>query len=453
MFTRRAFTALASLTLAGQVAAQTHAPPSAPTASGSRRTEVETLRRFAETTHPRGREAAADADWRARWDSLAAEADTLSDGAYFIRTRRALGWFKDGHTTVLPFEFTGGPPPGVFELGLPIQVRAFHDGLYVIAVKEEGAPLLGAKITRIASTDSVALMRTIATQWCGNDAWAHRFAAHQVTSPALLEGMGITRSATDAIAFEAMRGTRRVRASLSPLRGASSDLRQIERTQAPREQWEASAGFGNYVRVEGRSIYISCNDMDDIEGKTFLDFSRECFAAMETAGADRLIFDVRRNGGGNNYLPEALRKRILRSRFNRPGGLYVLTSPMTFSAAQNPTSRLERDSFALFVGEPTGGAPNHYGDAQTLRGGVSGLTSMVSTIPWFDSYPQDEREWILPDLPAPVTFADWRSGADRALEIAMAHTTQDEADELVRSRVFYFARASQNAGWTPFWRT
>ncbi|MBK6703478.1 MAG: hypothetical protein IPG56_06720 [Caulobacteraceae bacterium] len=147
---------------------------------------------------------------------------------------------------------------------------------------------------------------------------------------------------------------------------------------------------------------------------------------MESQASDRLIFDVRRNGGGNNYLPEALRKRILRSRFNRPGGLYVLTSPMTFSAAQNPTSRLERDSFALFVGEPTGGAPNHYGDAQTLRGGVSGLTSMVSTIPWFDSYPQDEREWILPDLPAPVTFADWRSGADRALEIAMTHTTQDE---------------------------
>lgn len=445
MFTRRAFTALASVTLASQAAAQS------PT-GGQRRVEVEALRRFAETTHPRGREAAADADWRARWDTLADEADTLSDGAYLIRTRRALGWFKDGHTTVLPFEFTGGPPPGVFQLSLPIRVRAFHDGLYVIAAKDEAAPLIGARITRVANTDAITLMRAIATQWCGNDAWAHRWAGHQISSPALLEGMSITRDATRAIAFEAMRGTRRVRASFTPRQDASSDLREIARTQAPRETWEAAAGFGNYARIEGRAVYISCNDMADLEGKTFADFTRECFAAMENTSVDRLIFDVRRNGGGNNYWPEALRKRILRSRFNRPGGLYVLTSPMTFSAAQNPTNRLERDSFAIFVGEPTGGAPNHYGDAQVFNGAVSGITSMVSTIPWFDSYPQDEREWILPDLPAPQTFADWQSGADRALDIAMTHTTSDEPDELTRARVFYFGRESQNAGWTPFWR-
>lgn len=451
MFTRRAFTALASLTLAGQAAAQTHGAPTTP-ATGERRAEVEALRRFAETTHPRGREAAADADWRARWDALAGEADTLSDGAYFIRTRRALGWFKDGHTTVLPFEFTGGPPPGVFQLGLPLRVTAFHDGLYVVAAKDEAAPLLGARITRVGGTDAVSLVRTIATQWCGNDAWAHRFSGHNVNSPALLEGMGVTRSASDAIVFEGMRGRRRVRASLSPRRDAGSSLQEVMRTQAPRERWEASVGFGNYVRVEGRSVYISCNDMADVDGKTFVEFTRECFAAMENASADRLIFDVRRNGGGNNFWPEPLRKRILRSRFNRPGGLYVLTSPMTFSAAQNPTSRLERDSFALFVGEPTGGAPNHYGDAQTITGAASGLTSMVSTIPWFDSYPMDDREWILPDLPAPVTFADWLSGADRALEIAMTHTADEAQDELQRSRVFYFARDSQKAGWSPFWR-
>lgn len=444
MFTRRAFTALASVTaLAGQASAQTPSP---------RRSEVEALRRFAETTHPRGREAAADADWRARWNTLAAEADTLSEGAYLVRTRRALGWFKDGHTTVLPFEFTGGPPPGPFRLGLPIRVRAFHDGLYINAAKEEGAPLRGARLTRIAGVDAVTLMRAVAEQWCGNDAWAHRWAGSQFSSPALLQGLGVISDPAAPIVVEAMRGTRRVRATLRPREGARTDLQEMDRTPSQRELWEREAGLGNYVRVEGRAVYISCNDMDDVEGKTFADFTRECFAAMDTTTPDRLIFDVRRNGGGNNFLPEALRKRILRSRFNRPGALYVLTSPFTFSAAQNPTTRLERDSFALFVGEPTGGAPNHYGDARPFQGEASGLTSLVSTLPWFDSYPQDQREWILPDLPAPVTFADARDGADPALDIAMTHTTNAEADELDRARVFFYERDSQQTGWTPFWR-
>ena len=77
---------------------------------------------------------------------------------------------------------------------------------------------------------------------------------------------------------------------------------------------------------------------------------------------------------------------------------------------------------------------------------------MVSTLPWFDSYPQDEREWILPDLPAPVTFADAVSGADRALGMAMRHTTDAEANELSRARVFFYERDSQKAGWAPLWR-
>jgi hypothetical protein len=224
----------------------------------------------------------------------------------------------------------------------------------------------------------------------------------------------------------------------------------MARTPTPRENWAREAGAGNYVRVEGRAIYISCDAMDDLDA--FVAFTRACFAALDTEGADRVILDLRRNGGGNNYLPEPLRKRLLRSRFNHPGGLYVMTSPMTFSAAQNPTSRLERDSFAIFVGEPTGGAPNHYGDARQLRGEATGIVSMVSTIPWFDSYPQDQRSWIMPDLPSPAMFADFVAGVDPALNLAMAHTTDAQADEIDEARVFYFARESQNAEWRPFWR-
>lgn len=445
MLTRRAFAVLASVTALAT-------PASAQTAGGPRRAEVEALRRFAETTHPRGREAAADAHWRARWDALAAEADTLSIGAYFIRTRRALGWFKDGHTTVLPFEFVGPPPEGDFQRGLPIRAQAFHDGVFVTAAKEEGAPLNGARITRIGDMDSAEFVRAIAEQWPGNDAWAHRWAGLHFVSPALLQGLGAISDAHAPVRIEAMRGSRRVRATLRPRAGGAADLVETRRTPAQRELWEREAGFGNYARVEGGMVYISCNDMADEEGKSFLDFTRECFAAMDAPNAERLIFDLRRNGGGNNFLPEALRKRMLRSRFNRPGGLYVLISPFTFSAAQNPSTRLERDSFALFVGEPTGGAPNHYGDSQPFRGEATGLTSIISTLPWFDSYPQDERVWIMPDMPAPMTFADARIGRDAALDLAITHTTDADANELDRARIFYYARESQSAEWRPFWR-
>ncbi len=444
MLTRRAFAALGA---AGAAALQ--AGPAA--AQSAKRAEVEALRRFAETTHPRGREAAADADWRARWDALAAEADGLSEGQYFVRTRRALSWFRDGHTTVLPFEFVGGAPAGsAFALHLPIHARAFHDGVYVTAAAGAGAPLLGARITRVGAMESAALIRAVAEQWPGNDAWAHRWAGSHFSSPALLQGLGAVRDARAPIAIEGERNGRRVRARLTP--AEARDLAEMQRPRTRAETWASEAGFANFARVEGDLVYIGCAEMADLEGKSFREFTRECFAAMEHRLAQRLVLDLRRNGGGNNYLPEGLRKRILRSHFNRPGGLYVLISPFTFSAAQNPTTRLERDSFAIFVGEPTGGAPNHYGDAAPFRGEASGITSIVSTIPWFDSYPQDQRDWIMPDLPAPETFADWRAGRDAGLDAALAHYAREEADEAARERIFYFRRPSQSTEWRPFWR-
>jgi hypothetical protein len=76
---------------------------------------------------------------------------------------------------------------------------------------------------------------------------------------------------------------------------------------------------------------------------------------------------------------------------------------------------------------------------------------MVSTLPWFDSYPQDKRTWIMPDLPVPSTFANWRDGRDSALELALTHRSESASDDLSDERVFYYNRASQKAEWKPFW--
>ena len=436
---------LGGLAIGGLVVAQ--AARAAPSAGTGRRAEVLALRGFAETTHPRGREAAADADWGRRWDALAAGADGMADGAYFIALRRALGWFRDGHATLLPFEFTGGVPAplaqGPFSASLPLRVRLFHDGIYGVAGHSS---LLGTRVEKVGSMPAANLVRELARQWPGNDAWAQRWAAGHVVSPALLQGLGAITDPRAPVPF----GT----VVLRPAPGASEGLPELERTRREHERWADEAKGGNYVRPlpDRKAIYISLDEMGDTDARTFEVLTRDAFAAMEADGPGRLIVDLRRNGGGNNYFGEALRKRIGRSRFNRPGGLYVLTGPATFSAAQNLANRLERETFALFVGEPTGGAPNHYGDAGTFKGEATGITAIVSTIPWFDSYPQDKREWILPDLPVPELFEDWRSGRDPALEQALTHEAA-VTDELDRDRIFYFRRPSQKGEWRPFWRT
>lgn len=466
MFTRRAFAGLVAAGVAGSAQAARaqqdgpagHRPP--PATGGSRRADVAALRAFAEATHPRGREAAADPKWRETWNALTAGADTLSDGAFFVGLWRGISWFRDGHTTVLPFEFMGGAPApfanGAFARYLPLKARVFHDGIWVVEAKDEAGPLLGARIRSANGVSDIDLMKKLAEIWPGSEAWAHNWSGVLFNTAGPMQGLGILSDPAAPIRIEAVTADGR---PLTVQLRARADGNQGRSALTPRpselDAWRATHRVGNYVHPlpRSRSLYVSIDDMSDVEGKTFVALTRELFAAMEGPGVQRIIIDLRRNGGGDNFNGEPLRKALERSRFNRPGGIYVMTSPATFSAAQNLATRLERETYALFVGEPTGGAPNHYGDAAHFRGEASGIMAMVSTVPWFDSYPMDHRKWILPDLPVASTFTNWREGRDPALALCLSHKATGQINDLADDRAAVFGRASQKVKWMPFWRT
>ena len=454
MFDRRELLLLATASASAPAAKLSAAAAKRLPQTRTRKAEIAALRTFAEETHPLGREARDDANWRARWSELERKALLLSDGEYFVGARHALAWFEDGHTTVLPFEYLGKVPDpfarGPFALHLPWRVRTFDDGAYIVAAGQEGRSHLGERVEEIGRLSTAALLEAFDKTWPGNRAWAHNWAGSLFGWPAQLQALGATANAADPLPVRVAGGRRFL---IQPTPQPSIALSELTRTKAQRESWAEAAKRGNYVKVlpGRRAIYISIDDMDDVEGATFEQFTREAFAAMNEAAGSRLIVDLRRNGGGDNFLGEPLRKHIERSQFNQPGRLFVLIGPATFSAAQNLANRLERETYAIFVGGPSGLAPNHYGDAKIFTGPVTGLTAMVSTLPWFDSYPQDKREWITPDLLVPSKFDDWRAGGDPVLDAALTQPFIGMPDDLSRDRVFYYSRASQKQQWNPFW--
>jgi tetratricopeptide (TPR) repeat protein len=74
----------------------------------------------------------------------------------------------------------------------------------------------------------------------------------------------------------------------------------------------------------------------------------------------------------------------------------------------------------VFVGEPTGGRPNHYGDARRVTLPNSGLEVSISTLYWQDGGPMDERPWVPPDIAVDVAGADYAAGRDPVLEAVLA---------------------------------
>jgi C-terminal processing protease CtpA/Prc len=146
-------------------------------------------------------------------------------------------------------------------------------------------------------------------------------------------------------------------------------------------------------------------------------FARDVEAMVTSSKCRAVILDLRLNGGGDNrtYQPvlESLERLATATR------LAVLTSRTTFSAAMQLVVDLEQRTPAVFVGEPTGGSPNQYGDAIPVELPRSGRRAHVATIEWLTSGAGDERLTREPDLRVATGSTSFFSGEDLTLVAAL----------------------------------
>jgi hypothetical protein len=82
-------------------------------------------------------------------------------------------------------------------------------------------------------------------------------------------------------------------------------------------------------------------------------FMRRMFASADSAGASRLVLDLRSITGGDAFLLVSLLKGVLaRPSLVQRGGLLVIVGPESFSPGQNAASLLRRYANPIFVREP-----------------------------------------------------------------------------------------------------
>jgi hypothetical protein len=82
-------------------------------------------------------------------------------------------------------------------------------------------------------------------------------------------------------------------------------------------------------------------------------FMQRMFASADSAGATRLVLDLRSVRGGDAFLLVPLVKGVLaRERFLQRGSLVVIVGPDSFSPGQNAASMLQRYANPVLVEEP-----------------------------------------------------------------------------------------------------
>jgi tetratricopeptide (TPR) repeat protein len=91
------------------------------------------------------------------------------------------------------------------------------------------------------------------------------------------------------------------------------------------------------------------------------------------------------------------------------------------ASSRRSATQLENYGNTIFVGEPTASRGNAYGDSYRITLPNSGITVRVSTLWWQLSDPRDRRPWTAPEIATDLSFQDYRSNRDPALEAILSY--------------------------------
>jgi hypothetical protein len=172
--------------------------------------------------------------------------------------------------------------------------------------------------------------------------------------------------------------------------------------------------------LEGGTLYAQFNQVMDAPEGTVADFAAALGAALDEHRPRQFVLDVRHNNGGNSYLLTPLVVQMQRFEREQPdGSLVVLMGRNTFSAAQIFLARADRETNALFAGEPSSSRPNFVGEENEFLLPWSGAPTSISNR-YHETIPGDTRSSIAPDLPFELSSKDYFANRDPLLERVLA---------------------------------
>jgi len=163
------------------------------------------------------------------------------------------------------------------------------------------------------------------------------------------------------------------------------------------------------------AVYCGWRSYQDLGAR-----ARAMFAMIDAAKPDKLIIDMRDNGGGDNTVGYGFLVAPLKARpdINARGRLYVLVGPLTFSAAMNNAAQFQDQTKAILVGQTIGERPNSYQEPRQFRLPNSHLVVRVSTL-WY-AFRKTGPNVVAPDKAIIPTWDDVKAGRDPVLDWVLA---------------------------------
>lgn len=344
--------------------------------------------------------------------ALEAQIPNLSAPQIVVAFRRLLASIGDAHTRLYT-------PPSALGLRLPIESQWFGDGVYVVAAHHAHAELLGSRILEVDGRPVDPVVRGLEPIVSTDTIHGRRAeAAALVGFCSVLHARGLAAEPAGArllLQDSTGRATERGLLGIDPAR-PSAWVHVAERwAPQPMAEREPSRHYWFSSIPERSALYVRYRSCLQMPTQPFRRFARSFLAARRRHEPERIVFDLRGNGGGNSgylhYIMRPLQRRHTES-------IYCLVDEGVYSSGSMNAAELQRRLGATVVGSPSGGCPYFYGliGQHTLT--HCGLTLIYSRRLFKD--PDDRPVGpVVPDVEIPRRFDDYAAGRDLALAHAL----------------------------------
>lgn len=349
---------------------------------------------------------------------------TIDDQMMTMEICKLVALGGDAHTTV------GFGKIGNQMRRLPIRLMVMEDGVFITFATQEHQSLIGAQVLSIHDVPITDVLDRVCVLFAyeneskriGTSAW------YGTLLPALRSVGVIEDHLAEQVSITVRNEDNEETIELETIDDQQSH-RWVSFVQLLDQPWAIAyrkqGGFyqSDYI-PEHRTFYVAYNRCREAENLPMEDFVAFVMSKCDELDAQRIIIDLRFNGGGDETVIWPLWKALEQSeRFKDPGDIIGLISRQTFSSAMSNSHQLRDNCGAILIGEPTGGKPNHFGQLSRFELPNSGLTISHSTR-WFQKVEGD------PDAVDPDVLIPWRStptfaGEDPVMEAALSYQHKD----------------------------
>lgn len=310
---------------------------------------------------------AARAEAETRLAKLEKSVTTVTQAQFDLELARIVALADNGHT-----HYVLGSISRYYNR-VPVRLAVFGEDFYVVRAVEGQSDLLGAKLVGIDGHSAKELREAGRSLWGGEAGFRDRFSFNLLESPELLHAISL--AAVDASAtykFETKSGSverklagdpespkrpfsqpdKNLMPAKLPLEDATWKT-ALSAEQAPWSLVDAGKTFRWRAAPEIKAVVLDLRANQDVPDMKMADAIKMFEDAISKEKPTNLVLDMRFNGGGNLNTTRAFVKALPEKI---PGRIFVLTSPLTFSAAISSVGYLEQQApeKVTIVGEPVG---------------------------------------------------------------------------------------------------